>query len=135
MAIAIDWVKDLQYLARDDQGHSLVVESRAEGTPSGFTPSQLLLVAAAGCLANHVISILQKKRLRPSEMRITISGQRAEEHPRRYRKIYLRFDLKGRIDKSVLDQVIFLAKDKYCSVFNSLDPSIEIDIESAVSEE
>ena len=62
MQLTLDWVKDLQFTASDDAGHGIVVESKKDGTPSGFTPMQLLLIAQAGCMAMDVVSILKKKR-------------------------------------------------------------------------
>jgi putative redox protein len=132
MAITLEWVKDLQYIARDDSGHSIVVESQLEQTPSGFSPSQLLLVAAAGCMANHVMTILQKKRMNPVKLQVWADGERVADHPRRYKSINLTFEIYGDVPQEVADGVVQLAKAKYCSVLNSLDPTIVVNIKSKV---
>jgi len=132
MPIILDWVKDQQYVIQDDSGHGIVVESRPDGVPAGFTPSQLLLAAAAGCMANHVISILKKKRLTIAGMRVMADGQRSSEHPKRYTTIDLGFEARGDIPKEALNDAVLLAKDKYCSVLNSLDPTIVVNVKSKV---
>jgi putative redox protein len=132
MAITLDWVKDQQYMAQDEQGHGIVVESRPESIPSGFSPSQLLLVAAAGCMANHVLAILEKKRLSPLKLRMVADGQRAAEHPRKYISIHLVFELHGALPQKIVDDVIALAKDKYCSVLNTIGPETKVMTESRI---
>ena len=56
MPLTLEWVKDLQFVAGDDKGHGIVVESRKDGVSAGFTPMQLILLAAAGCMAMDVVS-------------------------------------------------------------------------------
>jgi|GEM_PF-3146869 uncharacterized OsmC-like protein len=63
MPLIIEWVGDLRNVASDDSGHSAIVESRRENIPAGFSATQLLLIAAASCMNNHPVGILQKKRL------------------------------------------------------------------------
>lgn len=132
MPITVDWIKHQQFLAQDEHGHGIVVESKADGVPSGFTPSQLLLVAAAGCMANHVLAILEKKRLRPDKLRVVADGVRADEHPRRYTSINLAFEVQGDIPQPVLEDVVKLSRDKYCSVLNTVGPDTEITITSRI---
>ena len=128
MSITLDWIKDQQYVIQDDTGHGVVVESKPDGTSSGFSPSQLLLAATAGCMANHVLSILQKKRLPPLKLRVA-------EHPKRYVEITLTFEVHGEIPLKTVEDTVTLAKEKYCSVLNSLDPAITVITESRVVRE
>ena len=132
MQIILDLVKDQQYVIRDENGHGIVVESKPDGVPAGFTPSQLLLAAAAACMANHVIDILRKKRLPLVKLRVLADGQRADEHPRRYVSIHLIFELHGEPSKDTADDVIKLAKEKYCSVLNTLGPGTTVTTESKI---
>lgn len=135
MSVILEWVKDQQYVIQDDSGHGIVVESRPGGVPAGFTPSQLLLAAAAGCMANHVLAILVKKRLPPTRLRVLADGQRADEHPRKYVSIHLAFELEGAVPRSVVDDVITLAREKYCSVLNTIGPETEVTTESRIQKE
>ncbi len=103
MSLTLEWIKDLQFAASDDNGHGIVVESRREGIPSGFTPMQLLLIAQAGCMAMDVVSILKKKRLGLSGFRVLMNGTRAEEHPRRFTEMSFIFEARGQLPKEALE--------------------------------
>jgi putative redox protein len=132
MPVILTWVKDQQYVVQDGKGHGIVVESKPDGVPAGFAPSQLLLAAAAGCMANHVLSILQKKRLPPAKLRVVADGERAAEHPRKFVSIHLMFEVQGVLPKETIDDVVRLAKDKYCSVLNTLGPGTSVTTESKI---
>lgn len=132
MPVILDWIKDQQYVVQDENGHGIVVESKPAGIPAGFTPSQLLLAAAAGCMANHVLSILQKKRLPPDKLRVVADGERADEHPRRFVSIHLVFEIHGSLPQNTFDDVIKLAKEKYCSVLNTIGSGTLVTTESKI---
>jgi putative redox protein len=132
MSLTLEWIKDLQFAASDDNGHGIVVESRREGTPSGFTPMQLLLIAQAGCMAMDVVSILKKKRLDLSGFRVLMAGTRAEEHPRRFTEMSFTFEAQGKVPKETLEEAIKLSEDKYCSVSATIKHGARMTIQSRV---
>ncbi len=132
MNITLDWVKDLQFAASDDNGHGIVVESKKDGTPSGFTPMQLLLIAQAGCMAMDVVSILKKKRVDLTGFRVFMDGTRAEEHPKRYTEMSFIFEANGNVPPEALDESIKLSKEKYCSVSATIQNGTNMKIESRV---
>jgi putative redox protein len=132
MPVTLDLVKDQQYVIRDDAGHGIIVESRPDGLPAGLTPSQLLLAAAAGCMANHVIDILRKKRLPLEKLRVMADGQRADEHPRKFTSIHLIFELHGALSQTVVADVVKLAKKNYCSVLNTIGPETAVTTECRI---
>jgi putative redox protein len=132
MPIVIEWTKDLQYLAQDEEGHGIIVESRRENFPAGFSPTKLMLAAAAACMSNHLLEVLVKKRLSVTKLRVLADGERAAEHPKKFKSIILTFEVQGNVSREVLEGVLFLVKEKYCSVLNSLDPVITVKLESRV---
>ena len=132
MPVVIEWTKDLQYLAQDDEGHGIIVESRREKIPAGFSPTKLLLAAAEACMSNHLLEVLVKKRIAVTKLRVLADGVRAEEHPKKFKSITLTFEVQGNVSREVLDGVLLLVKEKYCSVLNSLDPAINVKLESRV---
>ncbi|MDP2807305.1 MAG: OsmC family protein [bacterium] len=132
MPVVIDWIKDMQYLAQDDEGHGIIVESRKENAPAGFSPAKLLLVAAAGCMSNHLMEILVKKRLSVTKLRVTADGVRAADLQKRFTGITLTFEVHGNIPPETMEGVLLLVKEKYCSVLNSLDPQTPVNIESRI---
>jgi len=116
MELTLTWVGDLQFVADDGAGHGMVVESKREGSAAGFTPMQLLLIAQAGCMAMDVVSILKKKRLDLRGFRVTMEGQRAEQHPKRFTDMSFVFQATGAVPQADLDEAIHLSEEKYCSV-------------------
>lgn len=132
MPLTLQWVKDLQFVAEDENGHGIVVESRREGVPAGFTPMQLVLMAAAGCMAMDVVSILQKKKLDIKGFRVLMDGKRAVEHPKRFTEMNFVYEVKGDIPKEAVDEAIRLSKEKYCSVSATIQQGAKMNIESKV---
>ncbi len=135
MALVLNWVKDLQFVAEDDQGHAIVIESRKDAPSSGLAPMQLLLVAAAGCMAMDVVSILRKKRLPLRKFKVEMEGVRADEHPKRFTEMRFIYTATGEIPQADLDEAIKLSEEKYCSVSATLKNAPRMVIESRVSRE
>jgi putative redox protein len=132
MPLTLTWVKDLQFVAEDDTGHGIVVESKQDGAAAGLTPMQLVLVAAAGCMAMDVVSILQKKRLPLRGFRVLMDGDRAADPPRRFTEMRFTYEAVGDIPKETVDDAIRKSEDKYCSVSATLKIAPKMVIESRV---
>ena len=132
MPLSLYWVKDLQFVAEDDAGHGIVIESRKEGVPAGFSPMQLVLLAAAGCMAMDVVSILNKRRLPLKKFRVLMEGERTAEHPKRYTEMRFTYEVTGDIPKEAVDEAIKLSEEKYCSVSATLKTAPKMVIESRV---
>jgi putative redox protein len=105
-------------------------EAQVEGTPAiifdadqndgpiaGPSPMQATLLAAMGCTASDVVSILRRQRVRFTKLEIEAEAERATEHPRVLTKIHLHFKVYGDgITESALRRAIDLSTEKYCSV-------------------
>lgn len=93
----------------------------------GPGPMESLLLAMAACTGSDVVSVLGKKRVDLRELRIEITGQRREEHPRRYVAIDLTYHVvaPGATERQVR-HAIDLSLEKYCSVTHSLNPDIPV---------
>ena len=116
-------------------GHAQVIETDSQRS-SAATPMELLLVALGGCTAVDVISILRKKRERVTAYRVEVSGERREEHPRKYTRMEVRHVLRGRkLSERAVAQAVELSEEKYCSVAASLRPGVEIVSSYEIEEE
>ncbi len=135
MQLTLNLVRDLQFVAEDDQGHAIVIQSSKEGVPAGFTPMQLLLLSQAGCMAMDVVAILRKKRLPLRGFRVTAEGQRADQHPKRYLEMGFRFTAVGDVPIEALDEAVRLSEEKYCSVSATLKNAPRMVIEKEVVKE
>jgi putative redox protein len=107
-------------------GHAQVLDTDHE-RGSGPTPVELLLIALGSCTAVDVISIMRKKRERVTAYRVEVKGFRRAEHPRKFTRMEVRHVVRGHaISERALAQAIELSETKYCSVAETLRPTVEI---------
>ena len=127
--IKIKWTGEVQFVASDERGHSVVMDVPVEkgGGGTGFRPSDLLPVALGGCSAVDVVRILQKKRQDLKSMEVTVGWEQEQEFPQYFKKIHLSYRIVGKgIKKEAVEQAIELSEEKYCSVGATLKPKAEI---------
>lgn len=102
--------------------------SRIDGHgKSGPGPVDMLLSALATCSAIDVVEIMKKRRTPVSSLEVEVIGARVDSVPRRLDAVTLVFRMAGDgIDREQALRAIELSVTKYCSVRDSLDPSIDI---------
>lgn len=93
---------------------------------NGWRPMEMLLISLAGCSAIDVISVLKKQRQVIEDFQIEIDGDKKEGVPSPYTAIRVHYIVKGNIKTSKIEKAIELTKTKYCSVYFSLHPDIEV---------
>ena len=91
------------------------------------SPVEALLGALGGCEGMDVIDILRKKRQKVTAYEVFVTGERREEHPRRFTKIEVLHRVTGHeLSGTAIEGAIRLSTTKYCSVHASMHPEIEI---------
>ena len=116
----IKWTDGMQFIARAGNGPAVVLDSGEGG--SGPSPMEMVLIGVAGCLAIDVIMIMEKKRAQVTDFQVNITGERAEEYPKRYTDIHIEFVLHGKgIKPKAVEQAIQLSETKYCGAMASLN--------------
>ena len=107
-------------------GHAQAIETDS-ARASAATPMELLLIALGSCTGVDVISILKKKRQHITDYRIEVSGERREEFPKSYTRLYVKHIVRGHgVSEAAVAQAIELSDTKYCSVAATLRGSAEI---------
>ncbi|HEX8140931.1 MAG TPA: OsmC family protein [Pyrinomonadaceae bacterium] len=107
-------------------GHAQVLDTDHE-RGSAPNPVELLLIALGSCTAVDVISIMRKKRERVTDYRVEVKGFRRDEHPRKFTRMEVRHIVRGhQLSERALAQAIELSETKYCSVAETLRPTVEI---------
>jgi len=119
----VKWIDELQFVARAGSGPAVVMDTSDSGGGAG--PMELMLMGTAGCTAMDVITILKKKRLKVTGFTIDISGERAEEYPKRYTDIHIEYVVYGTdLKPDGVKQAIDLSEKKYCGAMASLNARI-----------
>ncbi len=122
VSLSLDWGGDMRF--RNSWG-SPAIELHS-GTPGITSPPEALAYAVMACMAMDVVHVIQKGRCEFSALSVKLDGRRAPEHPRRFMSMSLHFDIKGDIEDKVIARAIDLSVTKYCSVWNTLNPDVEL---------
>ena len=116
LAARLTWQGDLKFEASSGP-QTLTLDGDRVAGPS---PMQTLAFSIAGCMAMDVIDIVRKGRHTVRAMEAHFSGDRAEDHPRRFVAIHLKFVLHGEVPGQAVERAIALSREKYCSVSAAL---------------
>jgi putative redox protein len=129
----VTWVEKRQFVGTDDGKHTVVMSSQDKENGTGISPSALLLAALGGCTAYDVVSILEKKRRSVTWLEVIVTGEQDEEPPWAYRRIHVRYVLRGEgLDDKAVQDAIRLSEEKYCSVAATLRPRVEMSYEYSI---
>jgi putative redox protein len=80
-------------------------------------PMQLLLAGLAGCTGHDIVTILEKKKVTPTDFKVKMRGMRAENFPMVYTDIEVEYLFWGdNLKARDVEQAIRLSEEKYCSV-------------------
>jgi len=115
-------------LASNERGDTLYSDGSAQigASEQGWRPMELLLVSLAGCSSIDIISVLKKQRQDVKDLKIDVSGTKRDGIPSPYETINVHFTVTGDVKDSKMQKAIELTKGKYCSVYFSLHPDIDV---------
>jgi putative redox protein len=121
------WVGDETFDTSKPNGPIARVDGHGK---SGQGPVDTLLSALATCSAIDVVHIMEKRRTPVASLEIETIGTRAEVSPRRLVHVLMKYKITGDgIDRANALRAIELSITKYCSVRESLDPTIPVEWE------
>ncbi len=122
----IRYAGDELFIGTTPNGYAQVMDTKGD-RHSAPTPMEMLMVSVAGCTAVDVISILKKKRQDVTDYNVEITGERAEEHPRKFIKFRIHHIVRGNgVSEKALADAINLSDTTYCSVAATVKPTAEI---------
>jgi putative redox protein len=102
--------------------NAIVVDGDGAAGPS---PVQVTAIGIASCMGADVAAILQKSRQPLTGLRVSFSGERATNPPRRFTRITLHFHVSGAVAPEAVERAIALSRETYCSVWHSMRQDIE----------
>ena len=129
MNISVNWVDGMLMVGKSHSGHSITMDGPIEigGENLGVRPMEMLLLGVAGCTMIDVVTTLQKMRQDLSHCETRISAERANEHPKVFTDIHIKFIVKGKdLDSKKVDKAITLSAEKYCSASIMLGKTAKI---------
>jgi putative redox protein len=118
----LEWQGEQRFLARSG-GVELLIESPPASGPS---PVQALVFGLAGCMAIDVVVVMKRSRLAMKALHARLVAERATSDPKRLVKVDLHFTVEGAIPPDRMEHALALSREKYCSVWHSLRPDIEL---------
>jgi putative redox protein len=124
----LTWLGDLRFQAVS-RNASMTIDGDSNAGPS---PVQALVFALAGCMAADLVFILTKGRHVVRSLRARLTAQRAQENPHRLLKVDLHFEIEGAVPVDAVQRAISLSREKYCSVWHSLNPDIVLQVTSDI---
>ncbi|MBP7460027.1 MAG: OsmC family protein [Candidatus Delongbacteria bacterium] len=122
-------VDGLTFAARSNSNHWVMMDTSREfgGAGAGSTPMELILMALGGCTGMDVLSILQKKRLKVTDLRLELEGEKSTDYPMVYTHITITYHVYGHgIKEEDVKRAVELSESKYCSVQAMLRQSCPI---------
>ncbi|MGA8671025.1 MAG: OsmC family protein [Terracidiphilus sp.] len=123
-----EWRQGTVYEGIAENGNTIVFDTDAAHT-QGPTPMEAVLMALCSCTSVDVVSILQKKRLKLTGLRVTATATQAPAPPRVFTHIKLTYAVRGRLSRKAVEDAVALSKNKYCSVSLMLSKAMPIEYE------
>jgi putative redox protein len=128
----LTWSRDLVFVGTTPQGYELELDADAQW---GCKPTEALLLSLGGCMAIDIVSILKKMRMDISHLRIDMKGERNPYPPQYFKAVEMTLHLSGQnLDSRRIDRAIALSRERYCSVYNSLRPDLDLRVLYVIEE-
>lgn len=135
MNVQVEWSAPMQFVGRSPKGGVAIMASGRTPAAGGPSPMETVLMALAGCSGVDVVGILEKMRVPLQRLRIDVDAERADDHPRVFRKIRVRYAASGDgLTPEQLQRAVSLSIEKYCSVAAMLRQSAELFTEVSVEQ-
>ncbi len=114
MKITMRHIEGMRFIGETDT-HSIVLESDYLNVQKAVAPMEAFLLSLGGCTGMDVVAILMKMKQPPKKFRIEIEGERAQEHPKVYTKVYIKYYLEG-VEYEKAKKAVELSQNRYCPV-------------------
>jgi putative redox protein len=120
--VNLDWVANRQFIMQDHNGFPIIMDQ-----PHGVSASDLLPLSLIGCSSYDVVAILEKQRLKVTDLSVSAESTRDPDPPYTYLKIHVHYKVSGwDLDPARVAKAIQLSEEKYCGVFATLKKAVEI---------
>jgi putative redox protein len=122
LVLDLEWLGDHRL-----RGRSGEIEVVMDSPPvAGPSPVQALAFGLAGCMAIDVLVVMKRGRFDLKGMKARLEAERAPTDPKRITKVRLHYTLAGDVPPDRVERAIDLSREKFCSVWHSMRPDIEL---------
>jgi len=112
--VTLRHIEGMRFVAETDN-HSMVLESGYLNVQKAPAPMQAFLMSLGGCTGMDVVAILMKMKQPPKKFEIFIDAERAEEHPKVYTKVHIKYVLEG-VEYEKAKKAVELSQNRYCPI-------------------
>lgn len=125
MKISLKRLDDaFHFEGKNEDGRTVQMDAAEKigGHNKGVRPTQMLLMALAGCSAIDIILILKKQKQQIDDFQVEVEGEqeKLEDAAKVFTDIQVHFHMKGVIDSAKAQRAVSLSMEKYCSVEKTL---------------
>ena len=121
-SLNLTWQGGQRFSGTSDGGVSMAMDGKRETAPS---PPQAVAFALAGCMGIDVVDVIEKGRFPVKSLTCDMRVFRADASPRKITGFDLHFLVEGDVPADRIARAIELSREKYCSVWHSLNPAID----------
>jgi putative redox protein len=118
MKASLSLVSGMHFVGRTDNDLEVHFDTSPAngGNGTAASPMQMMMQSVAACSAIDVVSILRKRRRQINGLRIDMSAERAETHPRIFTTMHLSYIIDSPdVTDDEMQRAITLSQDQYCS--------------------
>ncbi|MFT7157403.1 MAG: putative OsmC-like protein [Parvicella sp.] len=113
----------------------IIASPELSGDANGFRPMELVLSSLGSCLSIDILLILEKQRHVIDFYNVKVSGTRKDEIPSTFDEILVEIHITADIPANKVERAIQLAIEKYCSVYQILQHSANINYKYYLNDE
>lgn len=127
--VNISWEGNMKFVGTDDTGYKIAMDASAiyGGQNEGVRPMELMLMSLGGCTGIEVSHILNKMRIKFDDLKIEVTGNRVENHPKVFGDIEVIYRFTGEnIPAEKVNKALQLAEQVYCSAANIMNKVAKI---------
>jgi putative redox protein len=114
----VSWVDGALFVAEGGSGHTITMDGAADigGRNLASRPMEVMLMGMGGCTAIDVVSMLKKQRQDIAGVEVSLTGERAADHPMVYTEVKVVYTVRGRkLNRALVERAVSLSDEKYCS--------------------
>ena len=119
----------MSFIARTGSGHLVTMDGAPAGGGENLAPRpmEMVLLGTGGCTAYDVVLILKRGRHDVRGCEVQVSAERAEQDPKVFTRIEMKFTVRGRnLKRDAVERAVQLSHEKYCSATAMLAKTAQI---------